>query len=58
MMAKPMWIWERLRKENPDILARCFKARRRLADPKKIKRRTARESVAVLSAAAERDLSK
>jgi len=56
VMAKPMWIWEQLRKEKPDILARYFKAKRRLADPKKLKRYTAHDSVAVLSIAAERDL--
>jgi len=58
MMAKPMWIWEQLRKEKPDILARYFKAKRRLADPKKIRRYTAHDSVAVLSVAAGRDLFK
>ncbi|MHC4502497.1 MAG: hypothetical protein ACYTFI_04255, partial [Planctomycetota bacterium] len=55
-MAKPMWIWEELRKEKPDILARYFQAKRRLADPKKLKRYTADDSVAVLSIAAGRDL--
>ena len=58
MMAKPMWIWEQLRKEKPDILARYFKAKRKLADPKKIRRYTAHDSVAVLSVAAGRDLFK
>jgi hypothetical protein len=58
MMAKPMWIWEQLRKEKPDILARYFKTKRKLADPKKLKRYTAHDSVAVLSIAAERDLFK
>ena len=55
-MAKPMWIWEELRKKKPDILARYFQAKRRLADPKKLKRYTADDSVAVLSIAAGRDL--
>jgi len=58
VMAKPMWIWEQLRKEKPDILARYFRAKRRLADPKKIKRYTAHDSVVVLSVAAGRDLFK
>ena len=57
-MAKPMWIWEQLRKEKPDILARYFQAKRKLADPKTIKRYTAHDSVAVLSVAAGRDLFK
>ncbi len=55
-MAKPMWIWEELRKEKPDILARYFQAKRRLADPKTRKRYTADDSVSVLSIAAGRDL--
>jgi len=58
VMAKPMWIWEQLRKETPDILARYFRAKRKLADPKKLKRYTAHDSVAVLSIAAGRDLFK
>ncbi|HUS91344.1 MAG TPA: hypothetical protein VM695_05805 [Phycisphaerae bacterium] len=55
-MAKPMWIWEQLRKETPDILARYFRLKRELADPKTLKRYTADDCVAVLSAAAGRDL--
>jgi hypothetical protein len=55
-MAKPMWIFEELRKEAPDVLARYFKAKRRLVDPKKMKRYTADDSVAVLSTAVGRDL--
>ncbi len=55
-MAKPMWIFEELRKETPDVLARYFRAKRRLADPKKMKRYTADDSVAVLSTAVGRDL--
>ncbi|MCO5297746.1 MAG: hypothetical protein M9921_12895 [Fimbriimonadaceae bacterium] len=55
-MAKPMWIWEQLRKECPDILARYFRAKRRLADPARIQRYTADDCVAVLSAAIGRDL--
>jgi hypothetical protein len=27
-MAKPMWIWEQLRQEKPDLLARYFQTRR------------------------------
>ncbi len=55
-MAKPMWIFEELRKETPDVLARYFRAKRRLVDPKLMKRYTADDSVAVLSAAVGRDL--
>lgn len=55
-MAKPMWIWEQLRKERPDILARYFQAKRRLADPARLTRYSADDCVAVLSAAMGRDL--
>jgi hypothetical protein len=55
-MAKPMWIFERLRKEKPDIVARYFQTKRKLAAPDKIERYTADDSVAVLSIAMERDL--
>jgi len=55
-MAKPMWIWEQLRKERPDILARYFRAKREFADPKKLAAYTAHDSVAVLSHAMGRDL--
>ena len=47
LMAKPIWIWERLRKEKPDVLARYFQAKRRLIDPSKVKQYTADDSVAV-----------
>jgi hypothetical protein len=55
-MAKPMWIFEELRKEKPDILARYFQAKRRLIDPSKMKQFTADDSVVVLGVAAGRDL--
>ncbi|MBL7223731.1 MAG: hypothetical protein ISS72_07760 [Candidatus Brocadiae bacterium] len=55
-MAKPMWIWEQLRQEKPDVLARYFRLKRKLADPRKLKRYTADDSVAVLSQAMGRDL--
>jgi hypothetical protein len=55
-MAKPMWIFEELRKEKPDILARYFQTKRRLIDPQKVKQYTADDSVAVLSIAMGRDL--
>jgi len=55
-MAKPMWIFEQLRKEKPDIVARYFQAKRRLATPDRIKKYTPDDSVAVLSIAMGRDL--
>jgi len=55
-MAKPMWIFEELRRRQPDLLQRYFRAKRRLIDPKKMKRYTADDCVAVLSIAAGRDL--
>ncbi len=53
---KTMWIWEQMRKEKPDILARYFRSKRRLADPKTLKAYTPDECVAVLSHAMERDM--
>lgn len=55
-MAKPMYIFERLREEKPDIVARYFQTKRRLATPEKIKKYKADDSVAVLSIAMGRDL--
>lgn len=55
-MAKPMWIFEELRKEQADILATYFQTKRRLIDPAKRKRYTAEDCVAVLSIAMGRDL--
>ena len=55
-MAKPMWIFEQLRQEKPDVVARYFQAKRRLATRETLDRYTAHDSVAVLSIAMERDL--
>ena len=55
-MAKPMWIFEQLRKEKPDIVARYFQSKRKFATPDKIKKYTADDSVAVLSIAMGRDM--
>ena len=55
-MAKPMWIFEQLRKDRPDVVARYFQAKRKLIDPAKMKAYTADDSVAVLSVAMGRDL--
>ena len=53
---KTMWIWEQMRQEKPDILARYFRAKRRLADPKTLKRYTPDDCIAVISHAMERDM--
>jgi hypothetical protein len=55
-MAKPMWIFEKLRGEKPDIVARYFQTKRKLATPDKIEKYTADDSTAVLSIALGRDL--
>jgi len=55
-MAKPMWIFEQLRKEKPDIVARYFQTKRKLATREKLSKYTADDSVAVLSIAMGRDL--
>lgn len=55
-MAKPMWIFEQLKKEKPDIIAAYFRTKRKLAPPDKIKKYTPDDSVAVLSIAMGRDL--
>jgi hypothetical protein len=53
---KTFWIFEELRKENPDILADYFRAKRRLANPAQIKKYDTNATVAVLSIAMERDM--
>lgn len=55
-MAKPMWIWEELRRRQPDALPRYFRAKRRLMDPAKRDKYTADDCVAVLGIALGRDL--
>ncbi len=55
-MAKPMWIWEQLRAEKPEILAEYFREKRARIDPATRGAYTADDSVAVLSAAMGRDL--
>ncbi len=55
-MAKPMWIWEQLRKEKPDVLQRYFQTKRKMIDPAKRRRYTEDDCVAVLSLAMGRDL--
>jgi hypothetical protein len=53
---KTYWVWEELRKEQPDVVSRYFQAKRRLALPGKIKSYGPNETVAVLAAALGRDL--
>jgi len=55
-MAKPMWIFEQLRKEKPDIVARYFKTKRKLATHEATKKYTADDSIVVLSIAMGRNL--
>jgi hypothetical protein len=52
---KTFWIWEQLRKENPQVLALYFQAKRQLATPDKIKKFDANATVALLSIAMKRD---
>ncbi len=53
---KTFWIMEQLRKENPEVLARYFQAKRRLATPDKVKKYDANVTAALLSIAMKRDL--
>lgn len=53
---KTFWIFEQLRKDCPDFLARYFQAKRKHALPGKINRYDTNNTVAVLSIALERDL--
>ncbi|MCX6926447.1 MAG: hypothetical protein NT154_25050 [Verrucomicrobia bacterium] len=53
---KTFWILEQLRKENPQVIALYFQAKRRLATPDKVKHYDANATVALLSIALKRDL--
>ena len=53
---KTYWIFEQLRKENPQIVSQYFQAKRRLATPDKLKQYDEHTTVAVLSIAMKRDL--
>lgn len=53
---KTFWIFEELRKENPDVLGDYFMAKRRLAKPGAIKKYGMNETVAVMSAAMGKDM--
>jgi hypothetical protein len=52
---KTYWIFEQLRKENPEVVSLYFQAKRRLATPEKVKRYDANATVALLSIAMKRD---
>jgi hypothetical protein len=53
---KSFWIFEQLRADRPDWLARYFRAKRRLAVPGQVRRYGAEETAAVLGTALDRDL--
>lgn len=53
---KTYWIFEQLRKDNPQVVEQYFQAKRRLATPDKIKRYDENVTVALLSIAMKRDL--
>ena len=53
---KTYWIFEQLRKENPQVVAQYFQAKRQLATPDKIKKYDANATVALLSIAMKRNL--
>ncbi|MCK5000245.1 MAG: hypothetical protein KAS23_11945 [Anaerohalosphaera sp.] len=53
---KTFWIFEELRKENPDVVADYFKAKRKHAIPGQIKKYDANATVAVMSVAMGRDM--
>lgn len=53
---KTYWVFEELRKEYPDIVARYFKAKRRLLADQKITRYDLNNTVAIMSAAVGKDL--
>ena len=53
---KTFWIFETFRKENPNVVADYFQAKRRLANPAEIQHYDANATVAVMSVAMGRDL--
>lgn len=53
---KTYWIFEQLRREDPQIVAHYFQTKRRLAIPDKIQRYDEHTTVAVLSIALKRDM--
>lgn len=55
-MAMPVYVFEELRKDKPDILARYFKLKRQLITKDKFSKYTRDDSVALLGKAAGKDL--
>ncbi|NLN90116.1 MAG: hypothetical protein GX134_08115 [candidate division WS1 bacterium] len=53
---KTFWLWEQLRAEEPETVAKYFQAKRRLADPDVIDAYTMHDAAVVLSEAMGRDL--
>ncbi|AQT68271.1 hypothetical protein STSP2_01429 [Anaerohalosphaera lusitana] len=53
---KTFWIFEQMRKENPDVVADYFKAKRELAKPGEIEKYDANNTVAIMSVAMGRDM--
>ena len=53
---KTFWVFEQLRKDYPDIVARYFKAKRKLLTEQKITRYDMNNTVAIMSAAVGKDL--
>jgi hypothetical protein len=53
---KTFWVWEELRRQDPDILAHYFQAKRQLAKPGSLKEYDLNATVAVLSIAMKKDL--
>lgn len=53
---KTFWIFEELRKENPDVVADYFRAKRRLAKPGQLKKYDPNATVAAMSVAMGRDM--
>ncbi|MGL5317728.1 MAG: hypothetical protein ACRC9Q_03415 [Bacteroidales bacterium] len=53
---KMYWIFEQLRKQDPDIVSKYFKAKREIVKPNSIRRYDASHTVHVLSQAMNKDL--
>jgi hypothetical protein len=53
---KAFWVLEQLRAQDPEVMARYFRAKRQLAKPGALARYDANATVAVLSVAMKRDL--
>jgi len=56
LWGKTFWLFEQLRKENPDVIADYFRAKRKLALPSELKYYDVNATVAVISVAMGRDM--